>query len=117
MSCMNSNEQRVFKVPRRRRTHVFKDPHCRVRNRRWLATQRQFGLTVGETAEYLNRPDRTVARGIAAALVEEQDEPAHFVATRAPLTEDELADLREEYAPGTALGDHPTVMAFLQEVA
>ena len=78
MSMMNLREQRVNLAPKRRRNHAFKDPDCRIRNQRWLTIQRQFGFTLKELAELLRRSERTVGRGVAAALVEDQADRDHF---------------------------------------
>ena len=122
MSIVSRSEQRILLEPRPGRHHVFRDSRLLKRNHRWLATQRQFGFTVRETAAYLNRPTATVGVGIAAALAAEQadleraslgydDSPV--VDARSGLTENDVAYLIERYPPGTAIGDHPAVVSFL----
>ena len=122
MSIVNRYDERVFLTPRRRQGHVFKEPVFRERNRRWLETQRHFGLTVRATASFLNRPLATVQTGIAAALDAEQAEidraslgydESPVVDARSGITEDDIAYIQETYPQGTAIGDHPDVVAFL----
>ena len=118
-------EQRQSLEPRRRRSYAYEQPALRERNRRWLATQRLFGLTVRATAEFLNRPLGTVANALAAALAAETEarveqlnpdwDESPVVHLDSGLTRDELAYLRATYGPETATGAHPAVQAFFAQ--